>query len=150
MTAIASVMTRSVYAVAPDTSIETAARLLASQRISGAPVVDPGGRPVGVISLTDLADPDRPRTGRDGYPLFYHLVEGDRTEIGDDVALSEGQVADIMSPFVLSIDAAASLQQAATLMLAEGVHRLLVMDGSRLVGIVTTTDLLRGFIGAYR
>jgi CBS domain-containing protein len=110
---VSTIMTRDIYAVAPDTSIETAARLLSTQHISGAPVVN-------------------------GH------------EVGDDVNLSEGRVADIMSPFVLSIDAAASLVEAATLMLSENVHRLLVMDGRKLVGIVTTTDLLRGFVNGAR
>ena len=100
--------------------------------------------------MADLVDHDRPRTSTEGYPLFYHLVAGERTEVGDDVHLSEGRVADIMSPFVLSIDAGASLVEAATLMLAENVHRLLVMDGRKLVGIITTTDLLRGFVNGAR
>ncbi len=147
---VSTIMTRDIYAVAPDTSIDTAARLLSTQHISGAPVVNGQGRPVGVVSMADLVDPDRPRPSTEGYPLFYHLVAGERTEVGDDVQLTEGRVADIMSPFVLSIDAGASLVEAATLMLAENVHRLLVMDGRKLVGIVTTTDLLRGFVNGAR
>jgi len=40
----------------------------------------------------------------------------------------------------------ASLVEAANRMVSEQVHRLLVMDGTRLVGIVSSTDLLRGFV----
>ncbi len=142
---VAAVMTREVYAVAPDTSIETAARLLATRHISGAPVVNGSGCPVGVISVADLIDPDRPRTDREGYPLFYRLTDGTPDEIGDGGAHADGQVSDVMSPFVLSVNAGCSLVEAARLMIAEQVHRLLVMEGRRLVGIVSAIDLLRGF-----
>lgn len=142
---LTTIMTRDIYAVAPDTSIDTAARLLTTRHIGGAPVVTRHGTPVGVISLFDLVDPDKPRTQRDGHPMFYRMADGHPVALGDDVQLSGGRVSDVMSPFVLSIDAGASLREAAQLMVEENVHRLLVMDGKRLVGIVTTTDLLRAF-----
>jgi CBS domain-containing protein len=142
---LTTIMTRDVYAVAPDTSIETAARLLTTRHIGGAPVVTRHGTPVGVISLFDLVDPDKPRSQRDGHPMFYRVADGHPVALGDDVELTGGRVADVMSPFVLSIDASASLREAAKLMVEENVHRLLVMDGKKLVGIVTTTDLLRAF-----
>jgi CBS domain-containing protein len=143
---VSDVMTRDLYAVAPDTSIETAARLLSTRHIGGAPVVDRRGKAIGVISLFDLVDPDRPRTRRTGHPVFYKIHEGRPEALGDDVRIGHGEVSDVMSPFVLSIDASASLEIAARLMIDENVHRLLVVDGERLVGIVTTTDLLRGLI----
>jgi CBS domain-containing protein len=142
---VSDVMTREVFAVAPDTSIETAARLLASKHITGAPVVNTSGRPVGVVSLTDLVDPDRPRGQRSGYPLFYHIAHGETVEMGDALNPEDGSVADVMSPFVLSIEASATLAEAANRIIAEGVHRLLVMDGNEVVGIVSAIDLLRGF-----
>lgn len=141
---VSDVMTIDVYAFAQDTSIDTAARILANRHISGAPVISRSGQPVGVVTMADLVDPDRPRTQRSGYPLFYRIVEDRIEEIGDDVATGEGRVADVMSPFVLSIEASATLREAAHRMIGEQVHRLLVMDGTRLVGIVSSLDLLRG------
>lgn len=143
---VADIMTADVYAFAQDTSLETAARVLTTRRISGAPVLDPSGRPLGVVTMADLVDPDRQATPKQGYPLFYRLVEETVEELGDHVSVSTGQVADVMSPFVLSIESSASLVEAANRMVGEQVHRLLVMDGTRLVGIVTSTDLLRGFV----
>ena len=145
---VSDVMTRDLYAVAPDTSIETAARLLSTRHIGGAPVVDRKGKAIGVISLFDLVDPDRPRTRRAGHPVFYKIHDGHAEPLGDDIRIGHGEVSDVMSPFVLSVDAGATLEAAARLMIHENVHRLLVVDGDRLVGIVTTTDLLRGLIGA--
>jgi CBS domain-containing protein len=142
---VGTIMTRDLYAVAPDTSVETAARLLTARHIGGAPVITPAGTPVGVVSLFDLVDPDKPRTQRSGHPLFYRYQGGEPVELGDDVQLTDGRVGDVMSPYVLSVDSGTSLREAAQLMVEENVHRLLVIDGGKLVGIVTTTDLLRGF-----
>lgn len=147
---VADVMTRDVYAVAPETSIDTAARLFAARHISGAPVVTGAGRPVGVVTLVDLVDPDRQHSEREGYPLFYRLHDGQTMELGEEVEVGAGQVADVMSPFVLSIKSSASIVAAAQLMLSETVHRLLILEGNKLVGIVTSTDLLRGFVRAMR
>lgn len=139
-------MTHEVFAFAPDTSIETAARLLATRHIGGAPVVDSQSQPLGVVTLADLVDPDRTRSERDGYPLFYRITDGHTREIGDDVNVGAGRVVDVMSPFVLSIAKSATLVDAANRMIAETVHRLLVMDDTRLAGIVSSIDLLRGFV----
>ena len=151
-------MTRDVYAVAADTSLETAARWLATRHVSGAPVINSAGRPVGVVSLSDLADPDRPRSESNGYPRYYRLGNGGPQEIGTafgadygaDFETGTGCVADVMSPFVLSISAHSTVVDAAKVMIADEVHRLLVLDAERLVGIVSVTDLLRGFVDSNR
>ena len=143
---VADVMTRDIYAVAADTSLVTAARVMTTKRITGCPVVASSGKPIGVVTLADLADPDRDRSDRDGYPLYYRVEHGHRLEISDGADVVAGRVADVMSPFVLSIHATAPLVQAGRVMLNDGVHRLLVVNRGTLVGIVTATDLLRGFV----
>jgi CBS domain-containing protein len=143
---VAEVMSREVCAVAPDTSLETAARLMVSRKISGAPVVRDGA-PIGVVSLADLADPDRARGRGEGYPIFYEVSGGEIVAWGEPLVAEEGSVGDVMSPFVLSIESSATIIEASHRVLAERVHRLLVRDGTDLVGIVTVTDLLRGFAG---
>ena len=145
---VSEVMTRDVYAVGADTSIETASRLLTTKHITGAPVVSAEGRPIGVVTLADLADPDRQRSEGEGYSLYYRLEAGGRFEVSDGVGVGGGRVSDVMSPFVLSIHASAELRTAGRIMLNDQVHRLLVVDEGKLVGIVSAIDLLRGFIEA--
>jgi CBS domain-containing protein len=142
---VMDVMTRDVLAVAPDTGLETAARLLATSGISGAPVVL-GRRIVGVVSLSDLVDPDRDRSEDPGYPLYYRISDGHAHELGDHVLPQAGRVADVMTRTVVSISAEASIFDAAERLLQLGVHRLLVLRGDELVGIVTTVGLLRAFV----
>jgi len=58
MKLVKDVMIRDIVALAPDTSIEAAGRLLALHSISAAPVVDAEGRALGVVSLSDIASPN--------------------------------------------------------------------------------------------
>ena len=146
MQRISDFMSRDVFAVSPDTSLETAARMLAQRRISGAPVIDKG-RVVGVISASDLVDPDTDISGVPGYPLYYRVMDGLAEEIGDDVHVRPGRVSEIMTPSVVSIAGDATIVEGASRMLQLGVHRLLVLRGdNELAGVVTTVDLLRAFV----
>lgn len=101
-----------------------AARVLVEARVHGAPVIDAEGRLVGIVSLLDLVDgePD----SREG------------TEI---------PVAARMTPAVITIDAAATVYEAAARMVHASVHRLVVLDeAKRPIGIVTPTDVLRAAV----
>lgn len=145
-TPIYEIMTTEVYEVAPDTSLETAARLLTTRGISGVPVVQKSGDIVGVVSLADLADPDRPQSASPGYPTYYLHSRTQHTECGEHVQVGEGCVADVMRRQVLTIEANATVAEAAARLADDEVHRLLVVHRHKLVGIVTTHDVLRGFL----
>lgn len=149
MQTVNEVMTRDVFAVAPDTSLETAARMLAQRRISGAPVID-HGRVVGVISANDLVDPDTDISGIPGFPLYYRISDGLAEEMGDHVRVRPGRVLEVMTPGALTIGASATVVEAAARMLQLGVHRLLVVSGEdELAGVVSTVDLMRAFVQLY-
>jgi CBS domain-containing protein len=57
--------------------------------------------------------------------------------------LDEHTVSEVMSPVVFSVSPDASLKDAAALMEKRKVHRLLVMEGEQLVGILTAWDIVR-------
>jgi CBS domain-containing protein len=144
-------MTRELYAVEPDTSLATLARILEIHDISGVPVIDEAGHAVGVVSQTDLLDSLRPRSRREGPSFFHKLRDGQVCATGtadhahDAVA---GTVADVMSTSFLSIGQNATVVDAARLMLANGVHRLFVLDRGRVAGAITSTDCLRALVEA--
>jgi CBS domain-containing protein len=142
---VATIMTRMTYCVRPEVSIETLASLLLDHRMSGVPVVNEEGQPVGVVSKTDL---------------LRHLHErGDTPETeetrpsADIAALGPGfhatrvdvtKVADIMMPVVFAIEQDVRIVEAAALMAGEGVHRLAVVDDKlAVIGIVSTLDVVR-------
>ncbi len=146
---VADYMTREVLAVSPDTSLDTASKLMKERRVRGLPVVTRDGQAVGVISTTDLAKPDRPDEGA-GAHMFYTVRDGwMTTAIGspDDTDESlKGKVEDVMTPYVLSVQENDSMIEAARTMADEKVHRLVVVDDDGvLVGILSALDALRGF-----
>lgn len=144
---VADIMTRKVFAVGPGTSIETAARLLAQKRVSGAPVVLANGEVVGLVSITDLVDPDRELGGEIGDAHYYLLEGGAALEFGDPTIPREGTVSEVMTVNVLAVEPELSVVEAGRRMVALGVHRMLVVDEHKvLVGIVSVIDLVRGFV----
>jgi CBS domain-containing protein len=108
-------MTADVWCVGEDLDSEIATQLLLDRNIGGAPVVDSVGRPVGVISRTDL------------------LRERNRSS----------RVREIMTPMVFALPERATVAQAAALMAFERVHRLpVVSEDGRVVGVVSSIDLV--------
>jgi len=148
---VAQRMTRELYAVRPDTSLATVARILEMHDISGVPVIDAAGHAVGVVSQTDLLDSLCPRSRPEGPSFFYKLRDGQVCATGtadhahDAIA---GAVGDVMSQTFISVGPNATVVDAARLMLANGVHRLFVLDRGRIVGVITSTDCLSALVEA--
>ena len=115
---LGDVMERDVVCVSPDLEVGELRELLLERGISGAPVVDRNGRPIGVVSKTDVLQACEPAGVR--------------------------RVSDIMMPVSFKLTEAAPLGQAAALMAFEGVHRIVVVNaGGVVVGILTTIDVMR-------
>ena len=65
-------------------------------------------------------------------------IDGPEWDVLEDTLVSE-----VMTRSIMSIGPDAEIRDAARLMLDRGVHRLLVLEGGSLVGIVTATDVVR-------
>ena len=145
---VRDIMTRDVFAVAPDTSLATVARLLSERHISGAPVIDAESRPVGVISRGDLMRPLGKGASEDPGKSIFYLVSNDSTVVNSaDVTCSRiGIAADVMQRFVLSMPPDKSVMDAVRLMVADEVHRLLVVEEGKLVGILSSMDVMKALV----
>lgn len=123
MRTVSEIMEPRVFWVPVDMPLKRAAEELSARQISGAPACSSDGRIVGMISLTDLTE---------------HYGGADEFRF----------VRDAMTPEVLSVGQAEPIDRAIQLMAFEGVHRLVVIDeDERLVGIVTSMDVLRELAG---
>jgi CBS domain-containing protein len=143
------VMNPDVLSVRDDLSVAALAEFLVDNEISGAPVEDVEGRLVGVVSLTDLAtwEMDRKvalpeRSQPDYYLRGWEERCNPEDLVGMRVGEAERTVGEIMTPTILAIEEEATIPQVAKKMIDGHVHRLLVTRQHRVVGIVTTTDLL--------
>ncbi|MDQ2706817.1 MAG: CBS domain-containing protein [Actinomycetota bacterium] len=113
----ADVMRSSAYAVAPDTPVAAAARLLATTGCSGVPVVSRDGRVIGLVTEVDLVRP-----GGSALPAL---------------------VRDVMTAEPLVAPSRYDLAALIGLMLVAGTSVVPVVDGPQLVGMVDLRDLVR-------
>lgn len=115
---LAELMRREPLAVAPDTPLELVLRAMAQRRVGSCVIVDAAQRPLGILTRDDVLDritlPQRP----------LHTP-----------------VAELMSAPVRALQAGSSAQDAALLMSRHALRHVPVLDGERLVGIVSERDL---------
>jgi CBS domain-containing protein len=148
-TPVSAVMTSDVFAVRADVSLEALTDVLLERGIGGAPVVDEEGRPVGVVSKTDLLD-QRFVTGDTGEAMARgrQVSRGHyRVQLGPGVhaeALPYDSVADAMTRAAITLTENDPVARAAAIMVTQGIHRVLVVsDDGKLSGIVTGSDIMR-------
>jgi CBS domain-containing protein len=143
------VMTRDVLTVPSDLPVDRVIELLVNHSISGAPVVSVEGKPVGVVSLSDLAKSGAIVETYRGTGVSAYFRHGLQDSVArEDIdsfrfaAESHATAADIMTPVVFSVEDQASVQEVANAMIRGRIHRVLVTRGGRIVGIISSMDLL--------
>jgi CBS domain-containing protein len=129
---VADVMQTNLKTMNGRDSIGDAITLLAESHVSGVPVLDEHGRLVGVLSSSDI---------------LSLLAEQQDPEDREKV-FAETLVQEVMTPRPQTITPDASVRDAAQRMLYLEVHRLFVEQEGRLLGVVTTTDLVRAVVAA--
>ncbi len=116
---VADQMSEKVICVGPDENLQTARALMAEQEFRCLPVVE-RGHLVGIITDRDVR---------------LHYERRERTTVGA-----------IMTPNPRCITPEASMAEAARLLLVHKIGALPVVKQSELVGIITTSDILRTFV----
>jgi CBS domain-containing protein len=145
------VMTRKVVTASADTPFKELVRLLHQHRVSGLPVVDEGGRLVGIVTEADLLgveaeQGDEPR--RRAHSLLEWLADPGRLAAVRARA-EDLRARDVMVGEVVTVTPATGLRDAVRALVAAGVKRLPVVEADgRVVGIVSRRDLLAPFLRA--
>ena len=143
------VMAKDVVTVNPQTTVKEIAELMTKHRISGVPVVDAGGKLVGIVSETDLLH--RAETGTERRRKWWLGAFVDADRLAREYAASHGRrAADIMSSSVVTVDAAADLADVADLLERRKLQRVPVMSEGRLQGMLTKGDLVRALVARLR
>lgn len=136
------IMSRPVITVAPETPIVEAANTMLQRHVSGLPVVNKAGQLVGIISEGDFIRRSEIGTQRKR-GRFLKFILGSGKEATDFVHEHGRKIAEIMTPDPLTIDEETDLEKIVELMEKNGVKRLPVMRGDKLVGIVSRSNLLQ-------
>lgn len=149
---VRDIMQTHVKTASSEMSVMDLDRLFAEQGISGAPVVDQG-RLVGIVSRSDIVrqldvEQSLGEIATNYYRDMYGIGASAQQE-ADEIGASMGErvqnlrVRDVMVRELITVGADADLQELATRMVERHVHRVLVTDDERLLGIVTTLELAR-------
>jgi len=134
----ADLMTTPVRTIPQNTTLREAAHLLTHERISGAPVVDAGGRCIGVLSSSDFVT----WAGKDGNGKAVHFLApwGEMIDIDDS---PDNEIRHYMTAQPVTVAPTAPIGELAQKMVDAHIHRVLVVvDESRPQGIVSSTDIL--------
>jgi CBS domain-containing protein len=143
------IMKTDVVTVSPDTTVEALGRLFMEKEISGAPVVDRGGKVVGIVTENDLIKQNR----RFHIPTIVRLfdafipLESPSAFEKEIKRMSATKVADICTQEVVSVGPDASLQDVATIMSERGIHLIPVVSSGKLLGIIGKIDVIKGAMG---
>ncbi|MHB1390871.1 MAG: CBS domain-containing protein [Thermoleophilia bacterium] len=145
----ADIMQPEVITISEDATVQELAKLLARKKISGAPVVDEKSRVVGIVSEGDLVAIDADIHFPHYIELLGNIIYLESIKKYEDrlEKAAAGQVRDIMTTDVLTVQKSAPLSEIATLMIDRQVNRIPVVDGDVLVGIITRADIVRAATG---
>lgn len=114
-------MSRELVSVTPTTTLGDITALLEKRDISAVPVVDDAGVLRGVVSMTDIL---RASSDSVAVPLAAHVLRHPP----------------------ITVDADAPLREAAEKMAHNRIHRVVVTEGGRAVGILSTRDAMMAII----
>ncbi len=118
------VMSREVVCAREDLDVGALVDLMVRRRIGCVPVVDERGRPIGMITKTDVVEQQLAA-------MLHHAPP----------AATAGE---LMMPLAITLDEHATVAHAAAMMAIEDFHHVaIVSEGGALIGVVSTMDIVR-------
>jgi len=146
----ADVMERQVLSVSPETPLIDVQRLFYEEEIHGAPVVGSDGKLLGIIASGDLlrAVSEEHDAGQAQTDYLRDMVEFSAPDwvsrTGDfQDRLSELRAEEYMTADPACVSPDTPVGEIARIMARDRIHRVLVVEGDRLAGLVTAFDLVR-------
>ncbi len=136
------VMAAPVITVNPGSSVKDVAKILLANRISAVPVVDDGGKLVGIITEGDLMH--RAEAGTEPHrPRWLAAISADEPLADEYVKAHAVKAGDAMTSPVLTAAPDTPLDKIASLLEEHAVRRLPILENGELVGIVSRANLLQ-------
>jgi len=143
------IMSRQVITVGVEDSVGDAIKTMLAHHVSGLPVVDSGGRLVGIVSESDFIRRAEIGTERKRGRWLTFLARADRVAL--DFAREHGRkVGEIMTTNPVTIGEDAPLPEIVDIMEAHRIKRLPVMRDGKIVGMVTRADFLPAVVDLAR
>ncbi len=135
-TPVSSIMTKDVITLNHKDNLETAERLFKTQKIRHIPVVS-GNKVIGMLSYTDILRIS-----------FADAVTMDSDYV-DTSVYNLFTIEQVMAKNLVSVSSNATIKETAELLAEKEFHAIPVIDDGELMGIVTTTDLIKYLLDQY-
>lgn len=142
-------MTKKVVCAYPETPIKQVIKILVDYDIDGVPVIDKREKLIGVVSKTDILEYNEKEPGKripKGGKSFYHDTNGrskkDFEKISKEKDFGKAVVKDIMTSHVVTADADETIDRLAKKMYQEKIHRIIIQEDRKVIGVVSTLDIL--------
>lgn len=143
------VMTRTVVSVDPDSTVLQAARQMLQHHISGLPVIDKAGKLVGILSEGDFLRRRETKTERRRSRWLEFLMGPGK--IAAEYTHSHGsKVSEVMTTEVYTVSEDTALEDVVELMERRRIKRVPVLRGTKVVGIVTRSNLMHAMVSLAR
>lgn len=145
MILVRDIMTTRLITVTPDMDIAKATQILLEHRINGVPVVDDGGKLVGILCQSDLIAQQKKLP----IPTIFSFLDGlfqvtSSKEIQKQVRkIAALKVSEAMTPHPITVDPDTTIETVSALMVDNNFHTLPVVEDEELVGVVGKEDILR-------
>jgi CBS domain-containing protein len=142
-------MTTDVVTFSPETTVESAARVLSERRLGGAPVVDADGQVLGLLEDDDLIVQDIKLHLPTVITVLGAYIElpSSQRHFEEDLRKAVGAtVADVMDANAPVCSEDDTLEDVATVMHDRGLSRLSVVREGKLVGIISRGDIVRALV----
>lgn len=135
-TPVSEIMTKKVIALSKSDNLETAESLFKKHKIRHIPVIS-GNAVIGMLSYTDLLRIS-----------FADAVDENADEV-DTVVYNMFTIEQVMAKKLITVTSNTTIKEVAEILAKNEFHALPVVDNEILVGIVTTTDLIKYLIDQY-
>ncbi len=136
------IMTSDVVTVRPDTPVPDVARLLVERHISGVPVVDALKRVVGIVTEGDLMR--RSELGTEKHRSHWLEVLVSNVQLASEYLRARGRTAgEVMTHDVVQVAPDTPITMIVNIFEKNRIKRVPVIDGDKLVGIVSRGNLIQ-------
>jgi len=145
MLTVADIMTKNVVTIKGTTTVREMAGIFGTMNFGSLPIVDEGGNLTGIVSASDLVEQDRPLHIPTVISLFDWIIPlGGEGSLQRDLNKITAQTAsELASTDVTTVTPSDSVSSVAEIMSSKKLHSLPVVEGKKLVGVVSRIDIIR-------
>ncbi|MDD5285420.1 MAG: CBS domain-containing protein [Desulfuromonadaceae bacterium] len=145
MQTVADIMTEEVVTVKGSTTVREMAEIFDKMRIGTLPLVDNAGNLAGIVTASDLIEQGRPLHIPTVISLFDWVIplESEQSFERDLKRITAQTAAELAAKDVATVSPGDLVSTAAEIMSSRKLHALPVVEGKKLVGIVSRIDIIR-------